>query len=141
MNRCYLGLGSNQKFPERQIRLALKHISSLPRTSITKVSKMYWNKAWGIETQQDFCNAVAEIYTTLPPHLLLKRCQHIEKRSGRVRKMKNGPRTLDIDILIYANLKMKSKNLTIPHPGIMQRDSVLTPLLEINSLVFSINKK
>ncbi|HGF0855462.1 TPA: 2-amino-4-hydroxy-6-hydroxymethyldihydropteridine diphosphokinase, partial [Legionella pneumophila] len=101
MNVCYLGLGSNQKNPERQIRQAIKEIKQIPSTCLIKVSRLYWNKAWGFENQQEFCNVVIEIRTTLLPHKLLKWCQKIENRHKRVRRKFWGPRTLDIDIILY----------------------------------------
>lgn len=133
MNKIYLGLGSNQKFPERQIRCAITAIQAIPNTSITKLSSLYWTKAWGLHSQQDFCNAVIEITSRLTPHLLLKWCQKIEKKQGRSRKKQWGPRTLDIDILLYKNRAIQSKDLSIPHPHMLSRDFVLKPLLEINS--------
>lgn len=132
MNLCYLSLGSNQRSPERQIRQAIESIKQLPRTSVTKVSCLYWNKAWGLEVQQDFCNIIIEITTLLPPLLLLNLCQKIEKKHGRVRKKHWGPRTLDIDLILYGNISIKTKRLTIPHPCLLIRDFVLNPLIEIN---------
>jgi 2-amino-4-hydroxy-6-hydroxymethyldihydropteridine diphosphokinase len=132
MNLCYLSLGSNQKFPERQIRNALKSIKNLRSTSILKVSNLYWSKAWGLQVQQDFCNVIVEIMTLLPPVLLLNCCKKIEKKQGRIRKKRWGPRTLDIDIILYGTRRMNTKNLSIPHPHMLSRDFVLIPLLEIN---------
>lgn len=134
MIQCYLSLGSNQKSPERQIRHAVNAIKMMPLTSITKVSKLYWTKAWGLKNQQDFCNAVVGITTRLTPMQLLKICQHIERRQGRVRKRRWGPRTLDIDIILYGNLSIKTKNLTLPHPSFLSRDFVMLPLLEMWTL-------
>lgn len=131
MNPCYLALGSNQKNPERQLRQAMKSIHNLPKTSLIKTSRLSWTKAWGLQTQQDFCNAVVEIRTSLPPHRLLKNCQAIEKRQGRIRKKRWGPRTLDIDIILYANRTIKNKTLTIPHPHLLARHFVISPLLSI----------
>lgn len=132
MNLCYLSLGSNQRTPERQLRCALNAIQRLPNTSITKTSSFYWSKAWGLCTQQNFCNLTLEIRTRLPPKGLLKLCQQIEKNQGRVRKRKWGPRTLDIDIILYADRRIRTKELTIPHPYCGIRDFVIIPLLEIN---------
>lgn len=132
MNRCYLGLGSNQKNPERQIRAAIKALQSLPHTYVTKTSSLYWNKAWGLHAQQDFCNVVLEISTTLRPQKLLRLCQKIEKSHGRVRKKHWGPRTLDIDIIFYGSQKINTAELTIPHPYYSERDFVLKPLMQIN---------
>ncbi len=131
MNVCYLGLGSNQKSPERQLRQAIRAIRALRATSLTKVSRFYWTKAWGLQGQQDFCNAVVEITTTLAPMQLLRACQKIEKQQGRVRKKRWGPRVIDIDILTYGSQRIKANNLTIPHPYITSRDFVLQPLAEV----------
>lgn len=133
MNICYLGLGSNQKFPERQIRRAIRLIRTLSATSVTKISNFYWTKAWGCRGQQDFCNAVIEINTVLSPLNLLNSCQKIEKQQGRVRKTRWGPRVIDIDILLYGKRHIHKKNLIIPHPYILSRDFVRIPLNELNT--------
>ncbi len=132
MNVCYLGLGSNQQVPERQLRKAIKSIKGLHSTVVTKVSSFYWNKAWGLQGQQDFCNAVIELHTLLSPLHLLNLCQQIEKKQGRVRKKHWGPRVIDIDILFYEDQIIQSKKLVIPHPQIQSREFVLIPLMEIN---------
>lgn len=132
MNRCYLSLGSNQKSPERQIRKAIELIRTMPSTSVSRVSSLYWTKAWGLPMQQDFCNAMVEIHTTLNPVLLLKWCHKIEARHCRTRKKNWGPRTLDIDIIFYGKRRISTDILTIPHPYFSSRDFVLRPLLEIN---------
>ncbi|KTD62733.1 2-amino-4-hydroxy-6-hydroxymethyldihydropteridine diphosphokinase [Legionella shakespearei] len=137
MNLCYLSLGSNQKSPERQIRQAIKLIRTLPSTSVSRISSLYWTKAWGLQTQQDFCNAAVEIKTALNPVLLLKWCHKIESRHCRIRKKAWGPRTLDIDIIFYGERTIRTNTLTIPHPYFASRDFVLKPLLEINpNIVF-----
>lgn len=134
MNRCYLGLGSNQRSPERQLLRAITAIKALPGTSVIRISRSFWNPAWGVETQQNFCNRVIEIHTRLSPLDLLECCQTIERDQGRVRKKRWGPRTLDIDILWYANRHIKTPKLTLPHPYMKVRDFVLIPLREINGL-------
>ncbi|VEB36090.1 2-amino-4-hydroxy-6-hydroxymethyldihydropteridinepyrophosphokinase [Legionella sainthelensi] len=132
MNTCYLGLGSNQKSPERQLRKVIQSIRALRLTAVTKISSFYWSKAWGLKSQQIFCNAVIEISTRLSPLQLLSACQQIEKKQGRVRKKRWGPRIIDIDILYYEKRIIQSKKLIIPHPYIQLRDFVLIPLNEIN---------
>ncbi|MCW8407405.1 2-amino-4-hydroxy-6-hydroxymethyldihydropteridine diphosphokinase [Legionella sp. PATHC035] len=132
MNVCYIGLGSNQHVPERQLRKAIKSIKSLRGTVVTKVSSFYWSKAWGLQGQQDFCNAVIELSTVLSPLELLNACQKIEKKQGRIRKKRWGPRIIDIDLLLYEDRVVQSKKLIVPHPHIHSRDFVLTPLKEIN---------
>ncbi|MFJ1267496.1 2-amino-4-hydroxy-6-hydroxymethyldihydropteridine diphosphokinase [Legionella lytica] len=131
MNVCYLGLGSNQKSPERQLRQAIRAIRALKSTSLTKISSFHWTKAWGLQGQQDFCNAVIEIHTTIAPLQLLRACQQIEKQQGRVRKKRWGPRIIDIDILTYGNKTIQINNLIIPHPYIASRDFVIQPLSEV----------
>lgn len=86
MNICYLGLGSNQHMPERQLRKAIKSIKALHSTVVTKISSFYWNKAWGLQGQQDFCNAVLELFTLLSPLELLYACQKIEKNRDVLEK-------------------------------------------------------
>lgn len=132
MNPCYLGIGSNQKNPERQIHRALKALRQLPSSALLKVSNLYWNPAWGNVIQQDFCNVVVELHTSLNPLKLLNYCKAIEKKQGRLRKKKWGPRTLDIDIILYSNRIINTPQLRIPHPYMQQRNFVLIPLLEIN---------
>lgn len=131
MNNCYLSLGSNQKQPERQIRAAIRAIRKLPKTSIDKISSLYWTKPWGLTAQQDFCNAVIRVRTTLKPQQLLKHCQLVETKLGRVRKKPWGPRIIDVDIILYEDLCIKTSTLTIPHPLFELRDFVLLPLNEI----------
>lgn len=133
MNICYLGLGSNQKSPERQLRQAIHSLKALTATSVTKTSSFHWTKAWGLQNQQDFCNAVIEVMTVLTPKQLLIACQKIEKKQGRVRKKHWGPRVIDIDILFYGDRTIKLNNLIIPHPRILTRDFVLNPLRELNA--------
>ncbi|KTC93257.1 2-amino-4-hydroxy-6-hydroxymethyldihydropteridine diphosphokinase [Legionella cincinnatiensis] len=132
MNICYIGLGSNQKNPERQLCKAIQSIRALRLIAVTKISSFYWSKAWGLKSQQDFCNTVIEISTRLSPLQLLSACQQIEKKQGRVRKKRWGPRIIDIDILYYENRVIRSQKLIIPHPYIQLRDFVLIPLKEIN---------
>jgi len=134
MNICYLSLGSNQKFPERQIRNALKSIRKIPCTYITKASPLDWNKAWGVQTQQDFCNILVEINTRLDPFFLLKNCQKIEHKQGRVRRKHWGPRTLDIDIVLYSSRTINKPQLKIPHPYFLERDFVIHPLQRLCNL-------
>ncbi|TAL65448.1 MAG: 2-amino-4-hydroxy-6-hydroxymethyldihydropteridine diphosphokinase [Legionella sp.] len=137
MNRCFLALGSNQKNPERQLRLAISLLKKLPKTSIGKVSSFHRTKAWGIQTQQDFCNAVIEIFTLLTPELLLRECIKVEEQQGRIRKKRWGPRILDIDIILFGQRRIHKKQLTIPHPHFLERDFVLNPLIEIYPAIFT----
>ncbi|MGQ3887759.1 2-amino-4-hydroxy-6-hydroxymethyldihydropteridine diphosphokinase [Legionella sp. CNM-1927-20] len=132
---CYLALGSNLNSPERQLRLAIKHLQALPHSYVIRVAPFYVNKAWGRKSQPNFCNTVVALLTTLPPEKLLIACQTIECKQGRVRRVKWGARTIDIDILLYGKQTIKKPFLMIPHPQLLYRDFVLNPLLKIAPLV------
>lgn len=128
MTLCYLGLGSNLKNPERLIRQAIQRLRGTPRSILLQVAALEFTAPWGIHAQPSFCNTVLALKTSLSPQQLLKHCQQIEHSFGRVRKKRWGPRTLDIDILLYGNRRLHSPKLTIPHPYLLERDFVLQPL-------------
>ncbi|MDP1603796.1 MAG: 2-amino-4-hydroxy-6-hydroxymethyldihydropteridine diphosphokinase [Legionella sp.] len=128
---CYLALGSNLGLPARQLRCAIQKLRKLPGIHVVKVASFYTSSAWGRKVQPAFCNTVVAIQTNLPPHTLLARCLYLEKSQGRLRSVKWGARTLDIDILLYDQKIINHPNLSIPHPRLLERDFVLTPLLEI----------
>ncbi|OGV35374.1 MAG: 2-amino-4-hydroxy-6-hydroxymethyldihydropteridine diphosphokinase [Legionellales bacterium RIFCSPHIGHO2_12_FULL_35_11] len=132
MTTCYLGLGSNLKSPKRQLQLAISGINRIKNTAIINISKPYFNKPVGVKAQPMFYNLVISIQTSLPPFALLKKCREIEANQGRVTKRRFGSRTIDIDILLYGNYKIKTKYLEIPHPRMFERDFVIKPLLEIS---------
>lgn len=131
--RVYIGLGSNLNNPAQQINRALEALSKLPKSQLQKTSRFYSNPPMGPQDQPDFINAVAALDTELEPLELLECLQKIEQQQGRERNMVQrwGPRTLDLDILLYGNIGLKTENLTIPHPGLNYRDFVLIPLREI----------
>ncbi|OCH98520.1 2-amino-4-hydroxy-6-hydroxymethyldihydropteridine diphosphokinase [Legionella jamestowniensis] len=131
MNLCYLSLGSNLNSPERQLRKALQTLRTLPSTHLLQVATLYRSEAWGRKRQPDFVNTVAMLQTSLTPQQLLKECQKLEKKHGRVRTVHWGSRTLDVDILLYGSLKINSKQLKLPHPRLHLRDFVFVPLIEI----------
>ncbi len=135
MTLCYLGLGSNLKTPQRQMRQAIRGIQSLPRTNLLKISSFYTTKPLGARFQPPYCNAVVEIDTTLQPLALLKACQNIETAQLRVKKQHWGPRTIDIDILLYGARQINSPKLQIPHQELWHRDFVLMPLSELKTLL------
>lgn len=139
MNFCYLALGSNLQSPERQIRQALLALKRLPCSHLIKIAKLHHSRSWGRKAQPVFVNTVVGLQTTLTPQQLLLQCQKIEKKQGRVRRVYWGSRTIDIDILLYGSLVMKSKQLSIPHPRMHLRDFVFIPLLEIATKPISIN--
>jgi 2-amino-4-hydroxy-6-hydroxymethyldihydropteridine diphosphokinase len=131
MITCYLGLGSNLRSPERQLRQAFERIRRLPRTAVLNVSPLYFNPAVGRRSQPHYCNCAIKIVTSLPPLTLLRHCLTIEKKQQRTRKVRWGARTLDIDILLYGNQTIHHKDLTIPHPRMSEREFVLMPLSSI----------
>ncbi|GGI75845.1 2-amino-4-hydroxy-6-hydroxymethyldihydropteridine diphosphokinase [Legionella impletisoli] len=131
MNTCFLALGSNLKHPERQLRQAVKALRGLPKTVVTQQSRLYVTEPLGSAFQPGYCNQVIKLFTNLPPLELLSYCQAIELKQKRVRKRRWGPRTLDIDILLYGDQTLNTANLTLPHPELYHRDFVLIPLLEI----------
>ena len=131
MSVVYLGLGSNLRSPARQLNRAYQALRTLPKTHRVCMAPFYTNPAWGRKGQPTYCNTAVKLITRLPPQQLLQHCQRIEKKQGRLRKVKWGARTLDIDILLYDNLQIKTKNLTIPHPGIAERLFVRIPLSSI----------
>ena len=130
--RCYLGLGSNLSSPQRQLYYAIKNLRKVPRTSITKISSIYLSRPLGVRSQPIYYNMVIELLTSLSPMMLLKECQSIENKQHRLRKIHWGARTLDLDLLLYENITIKTPLLTIPHPQMLFRDFVITPLLEIS---------
>lgn len=134
MTLCYLGLGSNLRSPERQLRQAIHQLHKLPRSVITNISSLYFSEPCGIHAQPTYCNMVLALRTALPPLRLLNYCQRIEQKQRRLRKKNGGARTLDIDLLLYGEQSIQHADLTIPHPQMTNRDFVLVPLLEISPL-------
>lgn len=130
---CYLGLGSNLRSPERQLRQAVKHIKKIPRTTVLKIAPFYFNPATGRRAQPPYVNCAIKIATTLPPLALLRHCLAIEKKQGRIRKVRWGARTLDIDLLLYGSRTIHLKDLIIPHPRMSERPFVLIPLSAIHN--------
>ncbi|MEL6437580.1 MAG: 2-amino-4-hydroxy-6-hydroxymethyldihydropteridine diphosphokinase, partial [Pseudomonadota bacterium] len=106
-------------------------IGELPDTRLVAVSPLYKTPPWGITTQNWFLNACVAIETRLSPHALLRTVIAIEKDAGRVRDMRWGPRTLDIDVLTYGNLALMTPDLTIPHARMLERAFVMVPLADI----------
>ncbi len=130
---AYIGLGSNLGEPVTQIDSALAALASLPATRLITQSRLYCSPPLGGEAQPDYINAVGAILTRLEPLTLLEALHVIERRQGRDRTVSRrwAPRTLDLDLLVYGELKLSSERLEIPHPGIPLRNFVLLPLLEV----------
>lgn len=131
MTLCYLGLGSNLHSPRRQLAKARAHLRKIPRSTIVDASTLYFNPPYGLRAQPPYFNQVIALKTSLSPLKLLHHCHRIEDKQKRVRKIRWGTRTIDIDILFYGRHQLKTHRLTIPHPGIQYRDFVLVPLNEL----------
>ena len=131
MTIAYIALGSNLNEPCRQLEDALQALAVLPQSRLLTQSSFYQSQPLGPQDQPDYVNAVAAIETTLSPLALLDELQCIENEQGRVRLRRWGERTLDLDILLYADAIIKEERLTVPHYDMTNREFVLIPLLEI----------
>lgn len=130
--RCYIGLGANLEQPVAQLQQAVQALKQLAQSTLVAVSGFYGSKPMGPQDQPDYVNAVAAIDTTLTPEQLLDALQQIEQQQGRKRKAERwGPRTLDLDILLYGKQVIATERLTVPHYGLRVREFVLYPLYEI----------
>ncbi len=129
---AYIGLGGNLDRPLDTLASARRMIAGLARVRETAFSSFYRSAPMGPANQPDYINAVMAVETSLPPLALLKAMQRVELSHGRVRNgLRWGPRTLDLDILIYGKLHITDEGLTLPHAGIADREFVLYPLAEI----------
>jgi len=133
---AYVGLGSNLEDPLGQIRRALDELARIPETHVTARSPLYKSPPLGPQHQPDYINAVAALDTGLAPLELLAALREIETRHGRRRDgTRWGPRSLDLDILLYGELVMSTPELSLPHPGLPERAFVLYPLHDIAPLL------
>ncbi len=124
-------MGSNLGDRFGNMKAGLDAIALLPGTKIVKASKIYETSPVGFSEQPDFYNAALLVETALSPQVLLGACLGIEASQGRIRTVDDGPRTLDLDLLLYESVKCESYELTLPHPKIMKRAFVLIPLGDI----------
>lgn len=131
MPRAFIGLGSNIGDTEETIKEALLRLDSHPDINVTAVSSLYLTEPVGYENQPWFSNCVSEVETLLDPDRLLDVLQDIENNLGRKRTIRWGPRTLDLDILLYDKITINSERLTVPHPRMRERAFVMVPLVEI----------
>ena len=131
MNKVYIALGSNLEHPQAQLTAALQALNVLSDSRLTMVSSFYQSKPLGPQDQPDYVNAVACLETSLAPLALLDELQRIEHEQGRVRLRRWGERTLDLDILLYADHIIQSERLTVPHYDMHNREFVIVPLAEI----------
>jgi len=129
--RAAIALGSNLEDPEAQVRRGFDEIAALPETRLLVRSPLHRTAPVGYRDQPDFVNACALVETSLAPRALLDGLLAIERRHGRVREIPNGPRTLDLDIILYGDRVIHEPGLTVPHPRAHERAFVLEPLVEV----------
>ncbi|GAJ70849.1 2-amino-4-hydroxy-6-hydroxymethyldihydropteridine pyrophosphokinase [Vibrio sp. JCM 18904] len=133
MITAYIAVGSNLADPVSQAKQAIEALKTLPKSEFVQASSLYSSTPMGPQNQPDYINAVVSINTSLTPIELLNCTQAIEQEQGRVRKDERwgGPRTLDLDIVLYGNEVINSERLIVPHYGMKEREFVLYPLAEI----------
>jgi 2-amino-4-hydroxy-6-hydroxymethyldihydropteridine diphosphokinase len=131
MSLCYIGLGSNLQNPLQQVTSAVAELAQSAHCELLGCSGWYRSTALGTAEQPDYVNGVACLQTHLAPLALLDLLQLIEAQHGRVRGEHWGPRTLDLDLLLYDNLQLDLPRLQIPHPHLQERNFVLYPLFEL----------
>ena len=130
--RAYIGIGSNLDDPVAQVKEAIEELDMLPDTILAERSSLYTSKPMGPQDQPDYVNAVVGLDTLLSPEDLFARMVKIEGLAGRMRDAEQwGPRVLDLDLLLYGKNKIHTAELTVPHPGLHERDFVIIPLAEI----------
>jgi 2-amino-4-hydroxy-6-hydroxymethyldihydropteridine diphosphokinase len=128
---AYVGVGSNLEKPQVQVVRAIERLRMLPRSHSLAASRLYRSAPFGPVAQPDFVNAAVGFLTQLEPEALLIELRSIETRMGRKRRERWGPRVIDLDLLVYARERRSDGPLTLPHPGIVERNFVLYPLSEI----------
>lgn len=128
---AYVALGSNLDDPRRQLRAGFDALARLPCTQLVAQSGLYRSAPVGYADQPDFVNAAAALQTRLDARALLDALLAAERAQGRVRELPNGPRTLDLDLLLYGDAVIHEPGLTVPHPRMLARAFVLVPLAQI----------
>jgi 2-amino-4-hydroxy-6-hydroxymethyldihydropteridine diphosphokinase len=130
-SRVFVSLGSNLGDRLGFLTAARDALAALPATAVVATSRIYATAPQGYETQPEFLNQVLCLETGLQPHDLLTECQRIENEHGRVRGLRFGPRSLDVDILLFQDVEAEEPELMLPHPRMLRRAFVLVPLAEI----------
>ena len=129
---CYIAIGSNLASPLEQVKAALDAIGEIPQSRVVTVSSFYRTPPLGPQDQPDYLNAAVALETTLEAEALLDHTQRIELQQGRVRKAERwGPRTLDLDIMLFGDQVIQTPRLTVPHYDMKNRGFMLWPLFEI----------
>ena len=131
MTTAYIALGGNLGDPRGQVLAAMDALDRLPGSRLRARSRLYLTPPWGVLEQPPFVNAAAMLDTALAPHALLDALMAIERDAGRVRAERNGPRTLDLDLLHMDGVRLDDARLTLPHPRLAERAFVLLPLADI----------
>lgn len=131
MADAFIGLGSNLEDPAAQLARAVTALATLPDTEFVAQSPFYASRPVGPQDQPDFVNGAVWLRTSLTPHALLDHLQSIEQRHGRERLRRWGPRTLDLDLLVFGDQTIADDRLTVPHKELPNRDFVLQPLLDL----------
>ncbi len=134
--RCFIALGANLGNPVATVTAAIVALRGLPQTEFVAASSLYRTAPVGLKHQPDFINAVVELIAVPPAPTLLQTLFEIEGRFGRQRSVRNAPRTLDLDLLLYGNQTSDDPELTLPHPRLHERAFVLAPLAEIAPQLF-----
>ena len=129
--RCFIALGANLGDPVATVKAAILALRELPQTEFIAASSLYRTAPVGLKHQPDFINAVVELIAVSPAPTFLESLFGIEARFGRQRSVKNAPRTLDLDLLLYGDEVSNDPQLTLPHPRMHERAFVLAPLAEI----------
>lgn len=129
----YIGLGSNLDDPVQHLLHAFGELDELPSTRLVARSSLYRNPPMGPAGQPDYVNAAARLETGLSPDALLQAMQQLERAHDRRATERWGPRTLDLDLLLYAQTQINNETLKVPHPGIAERNFVLYPLAELDA--------
>ncbi|MGH8288479.1 MAG: 2-amino-4-hydroxy-6-hydroxymethyldihydropteridine diphosphokinase [Steroidobacteraceae bacterium] len=129
---AYIGIGSNLQDPKSQVRRACERLKTVNSTRVVRLSPLYGSKPFGPLPQPDFVNAVAGVLTRLDSRALLEELLAIEREFGRPPERERwGPRIIDLDLLIFGRERRQESGLTIPHPGIVERNFVLYPLADL----------
>lgn len=132
-NKAYISLGSNIGDREGSLKAAIDYLNAHSNIRVVNTSSIYETDPVGYEEQDQFLNMVIEVKTSLSPVELLEVCLNTEKVLGRKRDIRWGPRTIDLDILLFNQENIKLEQLTVPHPRMHERAFVIIPLLEIDS--------
>ncbi|HDT6510303.1 TPA: 2-amino-4-hydroxy-6-hydroxymethyldihydropteridine diphosphokinase [Klebsiella aerogenes] len=132
MTLAYIAIGSNLASPLEQVNAAIRALAEIPDSRVASVSSLYRTPPLGPQDQPDYLNAAVALETSLAPEALLDHTQRIELQQGRVRKAERwGPRTLDLDIMLFGDEVINSERLTVPHYDMKNRGFMLWPLFEI----------